>query len=137
MPPTSRRLFFFVVAFLTLRPFRRRRLAGGSRVDAVRDPHVQREQSPGTVPQDRGVRQVLQPFPVSCRETNSYKYSTGAVDAPGGGICCCRTVRWYCDFVHWEPHKAVVRLACHYLYDKYNSVVLSCLRSVDLPPRAQ
>lgn len=39
-------------------------LAGGSCVYAVRDPDVQRQQSPSTVPEDRRVRQVLQPFPV-------------------------------------------------------------------------
>lgn len=37
---------------------------GRARLNAVRDSHVQRKQSAGAIPQDRGVRQILQPFPV-------------------------------------------------------------------------
>ena len=41
------------------------RFAGWPRVDAVRDPHVQREQPPSALPEDRRIFQVIQPLPVS------------------------------------------------------------------------
>lgn len=46
--------------------------AGRPGFDAVRDPHVQREQPTGSLPQDRRVRKVVQPFQVSCESFCGY-----------------------------------------------------------------